>query len=396
MQSLLRHSWPITLSFLAFGCGDDATGTGGQGGSPSPSQSSATTGGPATTGNTSTTSATTSSATTASTGGGMSCFGEAYVSEIGPGISCGQLFSSWDWMEGPVSIDYAPPAIELTYGPYLFTGTVGNDGTFSASYVHDESISGDACSPWNVNETLSGTINLGNCTILATYTYTEAPAKTSDFCTQITCPVETAPVGISPQGSPCAGVFSGPQPGVDCLSCMKQSCCDQVAVCGAETTCVDCYLGDDGACTPAATQAANSLAECVATECQAACESPAFPADCEASLPSASGGVCMPPLDSTFLCNLFTNEGCPDGEACSIDPGIGGTSCFPLAPAVVDLCLPCDGDCGAGMICVGTSEPGSARCAAHCCADSDCGPGATCSLGLGLAILGEPIGICQD
>lgn len=393
MHSLVRHSW-IAIFALA-GCGDDATGSGGEGGSSQ--TTTATTGGPATSSTTAASTTTSSGSTTSSTGGGLSCFGEAYVSEIGAGIDCGQLFTSSNWMEGPVTIDYAPPAIELTYGPYVFTGTVANDGSFVASYAHDESISGDSCSPWMVDETLSGTINLDNCTIMATYTYAEAPTKVSDYCMDITCPVETAPVAISPQGSPCAGVFTGPLPGAECLSCMKQSCCDLVAACGEESTCVDCYLGDESACTPAASQAAAALAACVESDCQAACEVEAYPADCEASVPAASGGTCMPPLDSTYQCNLLTNEGCTGTDLCYVDGISGGTYCDQATPTTTGLCEACDGDCGAGLICIGFAEPGSSRCAAYCCSDSDCGPGATCNVALGSVILGgAPIGLCED
>ncbi len=96
-------------------------------------------------------------------------------------------------------------------------------------------------------------------------------------------------------------------------------------------------------------------------------------------------------------CNPLTNAGCIGTDVCGADTDGTNYYCLPAgAPSAVPLCGDCsapDATCGPGLICAYVSAT-TARCAALCCTNADCGAG-TCDPQAIMPPLPSGVGLCD-
>lgn len=168
---------------------------------------------------------------------------------------------------------------------------------------------------------------------------------------------------------------------LSCASCLKASCCQELAACESDGACLSCVRGvwpspPDCSAPPTAAHL-ESLARCMQTSCSPACR---LEAD---------------------ECNPVTMDGCePDSAGCEIAyPGTFRCR-SPEASNPSDICEPCDiyggPFCGPGLGCYAQSG----TCAQYCCKDSECGLGGKCeqdpvvAFGAPLFNAGDKVGLC--
>jgi hypothetical protein len=149
-----------------------------------------------------------------------------------------------------------------------------------------------------------------------------------------------------------------------CGTCVKSHCCAASEACTQDSTCADCRDGFSS------------------SGCDANVAYVALVACYKASCP-----VCA------YGCNPVTNEGCDAaaGDVCDVANN-SPTACF-TGPNEQALCESCSNDigpyCGAGLHCDGDAG----ECARMCCDSKDCGPGATCELGVSDTV--PAVGVCR-
>lgn len=208
--------------------------------------------------------------------------------------------------------------------------------------------------------------------------------------------------GTGPQLA-CSGILEE----TECSLCLEDTCCAQLAACNDDSDCYDCLIeGVTEACTGDIVEA---LSFCIDDECGDSCEdAPSLefvfdstaPAACDdVPVEAPSGGACADVDADLGDCNLVTNEGCAEGQACDLgedeDSGATVTACFDGVSDEV-LCAACDYEdeslwCAPGHYCLQPDEaPG--QCVRYCCTDADCGSQGDC---VDLVVAGEEtIGVC--
>lgn len=166
----------------------------------------------------------------------------------------------------------------------------------------------------------------------------------------------------------------------ECDACLQNSCCEEIAGCIANSTCMSICVGNILPSPPECTMVAankstfDAVTNCMKTNCSDVC----------------------PPEDK---CNPVTHNGCmSDGSSCDLAyPGIFG--CYLAVGTPAGLCEPCQFQqqpyCGSGLRC----HPATKTCARYCCSDADCGTG-RCELDQMLAFGAEiarpenKVGLC--
>ncbi|NUQ78430.1 MAG: hypothetical protein HUU21_33285, partial [Polyangiaceae bacterium] len=162
-----------------------------------------------------------------------------------------------------------------------------------------------------------------------------------------------------------------------CETCLYESCCYEVSVCGDRSPCPACVTGEEE-CTDEALEASTALTQCAQADCKQECFDPPGPPvelDCTAPISSPSGGSCVT-LGDEVLCNPVTNAPCDGSIGESCDFGAAGLECYP-PPNPQGLCAACGPNilyCSGGLTCVG------GKCAKFCCDDGDCSASAKCDV----------------
>jgi hypothetical protein len=205
-------------------------------------------------------------------------------------------------------------------------------------------------------------------------------SATTTTSTTTTTTTTSSAGGVGGGPSACAGAFKFPQ--AACGTCLEDACCDALAACAKDAACSSCVTtGDAKDCTKAKALA-GAVEDCRTVHCKKPCSPAPPPVACSAPTDFAkapSGGKCVTIDKQAVACNPVTQEGCDakNGEACDVQKS-GGNVGFQCYPGKNDakLCGECDGTngpfCAPGTSCDGT------LCARFCCADADCGAGATC------------------